>query len=638
MPSREEQVAQVEAVLRQRFFPLVPQDGPDGWSSEQHDANRLTRSLAAYSIARLCGLDDAAAAECITDGGDDGGIDAAHYDRANNQLVLVQSKFKRNGTAPSQQETLATVNGVKALREKRFTQFNARFQGRIDEIEEALDTAGVGITIVMAHLGDALGSHATADLNAYAAEANTVAEVVRWKDCGLAVVHGWITDQHAPGNVTINVTLELWKCVTTPRKAVYGQITAASLAALAERHGTKLFQRNIRHYLGTHGVNAAIVGTVQATPGDLFYLNNGITIVAEEIRPGGGTETRCAFDFVNASIVNGAQTAGAMLTASQNGTISADARLLVTVIEIGQNADELGVRITRARNHQNIVRGIDFAALDPTQERLRRELAAAGYRYFYRPSEEARIPNPQSITVEEAAVALACLSYVPLTRAEVDIRRARGQTYRNAIDLVVAAKKEVSRLWDQSGPLYPQLFSADLTGVRVCRLVRVFRMLNAILDGSERVEAAYARRMFFRHGRLFIMAFVGQRCAAVVNRAGHDLTDADRAELSRATNEIAEAIYAESMDRQWEKGYLAIFRNLGDAQPLADRVIRRLTAPPAPAAPAAPTPATAVGVPPGVTPGIVPPATGAAPDAPGDAPATDGPTTPRTDEPRGPVT
>ncbi len=613
MPTREEQVEQVEAVLRQRFFPVVPQ-GPGNRTPEDHEKNRLTRSLAAYALAKMCGLDDAAAAACITDGGDDGGIDAAHFDRANNQLVLVQSKFKRNGEAPSQADAQKTINGVKRLRGKQFDQFSREFRDRIDELEEAIDTAGVKITIVMVYLGAALGPHATADLNTYAAEANTVAEVVRWKDCGLSVVHGWIVDEHAPGNVTINVTLELWKCVTSPRKALYGQITAASLAALADTHGTKLFQRNIRHYLGSFGVNAAITATVRTSPGDLFYLNNGITIVAEEIRPGAGTEASCAFDFVNASIVNGAQTAGSMLTASQSGAISPDARLLVTVIEIGQDADEFGVRVTKARNHQNIVRGIDFAALDPTQERLRRELATAGYRYFYRPSEEARIPSAQSITVEEAAVALACLSCTPMTRAEVDLRRTRGQPYRNAIDLAVAAKKEVSRLWDQGGPLYPQLFSADLTGVRVCRLVRVFRVLNAILDGSERAETAYARRMFFRHGRFFIMAFVAQRCSVLVNRPGHDLTADEKTELSRATNELAEAIYAESVDRQWEKGYRAIFQNLGDSQPLADRVIRRLTAPPAPPVPAA------------TQPGIVTPAVGAVP-AEEAVPGTDGPTT-----------
>lgn len=586
MATRDEQVAQVEAVLRQRFFPLVPQDGPAGWTTAQHDANRLSRALSAYALVGLCDVDDPTAASCITDGGNDGGIDAAYFDEAGNQLVLVQSKFNRNGTAPTQADCLTTVNGVKALREKRFDQFNARFQNHIDRIEEALDTPGVGISVVFVHLGDALGTHATTDLNKYRTEANAVAEVVRLNDCGLEIVHEWLVQEHSLGSVTVSLTLERWKCVTTPHKAVYGQITAASLAALTDQHGKALFQRNIRHYLGSFGVNAAIMETVRTTPSELFYLNNGITIVAETIRQAGGTETSCAFDFVNASIVNGAQTAGAMLTASQRGTISPDARLLVTVIEIGQGADALGIRITRARNHQNIVRGIDFAALDPTQERLRRELAAAGYRYFYRPSEEATIPSTESITVEEAAVALACLSCTPMTRADVDLRRTSGQPYRNAIDGVVAAKKEVSRLWDQSGPLYAQLFSADLTGVRVCRLVKVFRMLNTILDGSERAETVYARRMFFRHARLFIIAFVAQRCAEVVNHAGHSLTVDDKAELSRATNELAELIYAESVDRQWEKGYRAIFRNLGDAQPLADRVIRRLTAPPTtPAAP-----------------------------------------------------
>lgn len=586
-PSREDQVAQIEAMLRRRFFPLVLSIGHAGWTVEQDDANRLSRSLAAYALVGICDLDAAGAAACITDGGDDGGIDAAHYDQANSQLVLVQAKFKRNGTAPTQAECLATVNGVKALREKRFSQFNVHFQNRLDEIEEALDTPGVSINIVFAYLGDALGPHATTDLNNYRTEANGITEIVQWSDCGCTTVHGWLIAEQAPSNITVNVALEHWKCVTAPRKAVYGQIKATSLAALAQQHGKALFQRNIRHYLGSFGVNAAITQTVRTAPGDLFYLNNGITIVAETIRQAGGTEASCTFDFVNASIVNGAQTAGAVLTAAKGGTISPDARLLVTVIEIGQGADELGVRITRARNHQNIVRGIDFAALDPTQERLRRELAAAGYRYFYRPSEEARLGGPRSFTVEDAALAIACLGFMPLARVEVNQRRSHGQSVLNAVDLVVAAKKEVSRLWDQSGPLYPQLFPDSMTGVRICRLVQIFRFLNEILGGSERSEISYFRRMFFRHGRYFIMSFVALRCPHVITRAAHDLNADERTELSRQANELSELIYAASEDRQWEKGYLAIFRNLTDSQPLADKVLQRLAAP-APAPPAAP--------------------------------------------------
>ncbi len=590
-PTRDEQIAQIDAVLRQRFFPIILSVGQAG--TEQDDTNRLSRSLAAYALVGLCDLDDAGAAACITDGGNDGGIDAAHYDRANSKLVLVQAKFKRSGAAPSQAECLATVNGVKALREKRFDQFNAQFQNRIDELEEALDTPGVGISMVFVYLGDTLGPHATTDLDTYIADANRVAEIVQWRDGGLATVHSWLVDEQSPGSVTVNVTLELWKCVTAPRKAVYGQITAASLAALAQQHGKALFQRNIRHYLGTYGVNAAIAETVRAKPGDLFYLNNGITIVAETIRPAGGTEDSCAFEFVNASIVNGAQTAGSILTASQNGDISPDARLLVTIVEIGQGADELAVRITRARNTQSFVRGIDFAALDPTQERLRRELASANYCYFYRPSAEARLGGERSMTVEEAAIALACLSFTPLSRSDVDLFRNQNRRVQNAVDFSVAAKKEISRLWDQSGEFYPQLFGDALTGVRLCRLVKVFRFLNEVLAASEQSESvnaspdAYHRRMFFRHGRYFIMGFVAQRCRGVLGRAEHELTEADRTELSRATNELAEVIYAASEDRQGEKGYLSIFRNLTDAQPLADKVLQRLAAPRAPAPAAA---------------------------------------------------
>ncbi len=65
----------------------------------------------------------------------------------------------------------------------------------------------------------------------------------------------------------------------------------------------------------------------------------------------------------------------------------------MTLIEIGNGADDIGLKITRARNHQNVVRGVDFAALDPNQERLRQELAVAGITYFYRPSAEARARN-----------------------------------------------------------------------------------------------------------------------------------------------------------------------------------------------------------------------------------------------------
>lgn len=591
MPTREQQLVQLEAGLRQRFFPLVPKitsSQRQTWTEDQHDIDRLTRALAAYVLVGLCELDDTTAVGAITDGSDDGGLDALYFDRSRNRLIIVQSKFKKSGTAPSQEEILKTINGIRALLDRRFDHFNATIRGRLDEIEDALDSVGVQVYVVLAFLGEIVGPHVTNDLNALKADLNRLNPRMDWQPAGLGVIHGWLLAEQMPEDVSIEVVLENWACVTAPRKAVYGQISAAALAELVVEKGKALFERNIRHYLGSIGVNTAIEETVRRRPGDFFYLNNGITAVTEVLTQAAGNTMRCVFGLTRASIVNGAQTAGAIANALIQGTISPDAKVLITIVEIGGAGDDIGVRITRARNHQNVVRGVDFAALDPNQERLRQEMAAAGITYYYRPSAEARTRRDDAFTLEEAAVALSCLSMPIRTSIEVRAARTLGQPVQNAIEFVVTAKKEVGRLWEQEGSLYGELFHPTLTGLRICRLVRVFRFIDQILAASERSENSYFRRMFFRHGRHFLMAFVAHVSPDVLDKAELTLSDADKTLLSRRTNEVSEAIYAESTPMQAFKGYLAIFRNLADSQLLAEGVLRRLATPaPAQASPAA---------------------------------------------------
>ena len=155
MPTRDEKVAQIEAALRGRFFANVPKvvkAGREGWTEDQHDLDRLSRALAAYALVGRCEIDDTTAAGAITDGSDDGGIDALYFDRTGNRLVLVQSKFKRTGTAPAQEEVLKTINGVKALRARQFNKFNLAIRNRLDEIEETFDTPGVRLEVLLVFL------------------------------------------------------------------------------------------------------------------------------------------------------------------------------------------------------------------------------------------------------------------------------------------------------------------------------------------------------------------------------------------------------------------------------------------------------------------------------------------------------
>jgi hypothetical protein len=115
-----------------------------------------------------------------------------------------------------------------------------------------------------------------------------------------------------------------------------------------------------------------------------------------------------------------------------------------------------------------------------------------------------------------------------------------------------------------------------LSGLRVCRLVRIYRFIDRILADTERSENSYNRRMFFRHGRYFIMAFVALRSADVMGKSQLEIAVADQTLLSQHTNELSELIYSATEPLQALKGYLAIFRNLTDAQPLADSVLQRL--------------------------------------------------------------
>jgi hypothetical protein len=577
MASAAEKIAHIEAALRRRFFHLVPERARR-WTAAQHETDRFSRSLAAYALCGICGMADASAVGALVDGSDDGGIDALHFDRARQRLVIVQSKFKRpnnaenpQGTGPNQAEVLKFINGTKALMARRFDGFNDAVRRRLDEIQDALDTPGVKIDLVLPFLGEALDAHSKADLDAFVAQSNFMSDFMGAVVLGITQIFDWMVGEQANLAVDVRLTLENWSGVATPRKAVYGLVKGQDLASLVAEHGTALFERNIRHYLGSVGVNVAIEETVRRRPDDFFYLNNGITAVATTITPAPGSSDRCVFAFKSFSIVNGAQTAGSITTASVAAAISERAKLHITIVEIPDPNDDFAVRVTRARNYQNQVRGVDFAALDPTQERIRQELAAVGIHYHYRPSAESRIRRDDAFTLEEAALALACLGF------SVIDDRPRGQRGATAVDLVVMAKREIGRLWEQEGTTYANLFPASISGIRICRLVRIYQFIDRILAANERAETGYDRRMFFRHGRYFVMAFLAQRLPGLIGRASPYLDNADEIEMSREVNHLSEVIFATGMSMKGERGFLAVFRNLTDAQPLADKVLLRLT-------------------------------------------------------------
>lgn len=555
MSSIQDKKSQIIDVMGARYSGIVFSTLPEKRDAEEHNKNILTRSLAAFAIEKLCDVDPVSAANAVIDGGDDNGIDAYYHDEERKELWLIQSKLNN---APDMGENKKFCDGIRDLIARRFDRFSWIDDEVTPDIELALDTAGLVIYGVHIHLGaNNLAQHAISDLELLKEELNKFGERFGWKEIDINRAHEFIVSENAVQSANVSLILKKWHGFTDHSNATYyGFVSAKDLADLYLNHGKALFERNIRHYMGGKSVNSSISHTVYENPTDLFYLNNGITAVCSKIRPVAGyTHDEARFELEGFNIVNGAQTVGSIQESRHEyGNISDNARVLITLIEINEERHDFGAHITRARNTQNEVKSLFFVALDPEQERLRREMKISGVVYHYRPSSEI---YPDEITVEQACIALAA--------------------FFGNIDAVVSAKKELGQLFDQSGRYYSSLFNRNLTGVKLIRCVKIFNYASNILLQSERGEQTTNRRLFYRHGRLFILHIFAKKNRNIIDVASTDLSAQEESEISRIVLEMAEFIFGEAeamFNRQ--KGYLSIFRNIGDSRPLFARVMARL--------------------------------------------------------------
>jgi hypothetical protein len=143
-------------------------------------------------------------------------------------------------------------------------------------------------------------------------------------------------------------------------------------------------------------------------------------------------------------------------------------------------------------------------------------------------------------------------------------------------EYAVTAKKEIGRVWNRQGAIYPALFQDTTSATRVCRTVRIYRFIDEILESNERAaEFRYSERIFYRHMRYFVMHILARK-STVLRKPELAVSEDDKLTLSREINEIATLIYNEAEAMQAPVGYLAVSRNLTWARPLADRVMQAL--------------------------------------------------------------
>ena len=381
------------------------------------DEHRM-RSLAFLFLVAKTAFDltDEQTLDGIVDGGDDFGIDALYFEPPEDgevHVTLVQGKYKRDlgGQSAFPENGIAgMVAALGALFDPaRPVQLNRRLSERIEDIRSFVKEGAIPrVTAVAANNGTCWTTQAQQRIHNAARD---FGDQVGWRHIGAEEILA-LLQARRPINADLRLTGAARVETFDFRRALTGRMSVAELARLTDEYGNRLFDRNIRRYLGLAGnrVNEAVADTLRS-PGqrpNFYFYNNGITITCSQFRHNALQEENWRVQVNDLQIVNGGQTARTVQQMARKvGPEIGEAEVLVRIYELEQNDAELVEAITFATNSQNPVDLRDLKANDARQKALARSISELGY--TYRAKREDRAVSPDEFTsavIAEAVLAI----------------------------------------------------------------------------------------------------------------------------------------------------------------------------------------------------------------------------------------
>lgn len=446
----------------------------------------LSRALASIYISSISGLSYKDSAKYVTDGGEDQGIDGCYYDANKNRLHLVQTKWSSAATKTIDTGSIHKfIAGTYLLLDLKWNEFNGRFKKISAEIETGLSKDPQIVLVVVYNSDSPLSGHAQKILDKFLLDNNSdEQDVVTYSVFGLSKLVRAVQAAKSGARTDVELGLLEWGETKEPFYAITGKVCCADVAEWHKSHGELLFSENIRYTLSSSEINQRIAETLIERPAEFWYLNNGITAIADSLvrKPVGLGEQResSLWNVGNLKIVNGAQTTSAIASAYKANSVQLrKAYVQIKVISLAKAPLDIAGQITTATNTQNRVEPRDFLALDTIQDGLAEAFKKIGVQYCYRRGEIIKDPL-MGLDVQELALALAISS-------------------TNMTD-VVMAKRNVGLLTDPNGH-YPKLFSAALDASKNWEHVKQLRVAQKVvsdmaskLSGRDKQIAVHANR------------------------------------------------------------------------------------------------------------------------------------------------
>ena len=386
----------------------IMNDNPEFFQG-QDEGRRKSKCFLLLGVAAYLNKDISEAISYITDGGNDGGFDAAYIEETNDgqvDVTLFQSKYTKdltkdtNFSANAVEKAVNTVNTI--FDPKNSTILNDASRRIVDEIRSLiLDGYIPYVTFVMLNNGDAWN----ADGQMYIDNAFADQEQVCFKHFGAEDIIGYIKKRD-PINASINMAGLSIQENFNYKRVIIGKVRITEIVRLMGEYGDSLLERNIRKYLGKNEINDSIAECLKSgQSSNFFFYNNGITMVCDKFSFNALQEKDWIVKVNGLQIINGGQTCRTLYqTISENADINTnDAYVLVRIYEVSEEDEDIIREITYATNHQNPVDLRDLKSNDDIQLMLEQSAKELGYTYK-RKRDNSSLQNSIPSTVAAEAV------------------------------------------------------------------------------------------------------------------------------------------------------------------------------------------------------------------------------------------
>lgn len=151
-------------------------------------------------------------------------------------------------------------------------------------------------------------------------------------------------------------------------------VPGEALRFIYEKFGARLLEANVRSFLSVkrQGVNAGIQNTLRSAPGRFMAYNNGIVLVADEIKLDKTNDGSIGIAWIKGmQIVNGGQTTASLYFAKKKfpetnlSSVRVPAKIIIMKVQDSAKEEALVSDISRYANTQNAVKQSDLSANKP---------------------------------------------------------------------------------------------------------------------------------------------------------------------------------------------------------------------------------------------------------------------------------